>query len=116
MSDQPTNLVAAKPFAATLQEIANGRLAAQLGELLAELTSAVQETEKKGSLVLTISVAPIKKGQADTLIVSGTATLKAPKGEDPASVFFADASGNLRRDDPNQPALPLRGLDSRKAV
>lgn len=103
-----------KPFAATLQEIGNGRLAQDLAEKLAELTSAVQDTAKKGTISLTISVAPIKKGNADTLLVSGTIKLTAPKGEEPSSVFFPTADGNLVRDDPNQPALPLRGLDSRK--
>lgn len=103
-----------KPFAATLQEIGNGRLAVDLADQLAALTSSVQETGKKGTLALTITVAPIKPGQADTLVVSGKVAVKAPAGEDPSSVFFPDAEGNLRRDDPNQPTLPLRELN-RKA-
>ncbi len=104
-----------RPFAATLQEIGNGALATDLADQLQALTQAVQETGKKGTLALTITVAPIKPGQADTLVVTGEVKAKPPVGENPSAVFFPDAEGNLRRDDPNQPTLPLRELN-RKAV
>jgi hypothetical protein len=102
-----------KPFAATLQEIGNGVIAARLAEQLQDLTTAVTETAKKGTLVLTLTVAPLKAGNVTNLIVTAKTLLKAPEDDSaaPSSVFFHDANGNLRRDDPNQPALPLRGLD-----
>ncbi|MDG4832400.1 hypothetical protein O7627_24275 [Solwaraspora sp. WMMD1047] len=103
-----------RPFGAILQEIAAGRLHNRLSEQLADLTTAVHATGKKGTVTLTITVAPIKAGVTDTLVVSGRSVCKAPEGEDafPSSVFFPDAAGNLTRNDPNQPTLPLRGLDT----
>jgi hypothetical protein len=98
-----------KPFAAILQEIGKGALHAQLSDNLNELVRAVAETEKPGSLTLTIKVEPTKG--MDTLTVSGNCTVKRPT-EQSASIFFADGAGNLTRNDPRQSELPLRGLDS----
>jgi hypothetical protein len=99
-----------RPFALTLQEIGAGRLAARVSEQLADLTSAVVATGKKGSIVLKIEVAPVKKATANTLMVSGSSVAKIPEPEDaaPTSVFFATDDGVLSRDDPHQPQLPLR--------
>ena len=107
-----------RPFATTLQEIGGGKLAARLAAQLVELTAAVKATGKKGAITLKIEVAPLKKAAANTLVVSGSSTAKVPEGEDanPTSVFFADDDGNLSRDDPQQPQLPLRGLPSGKAA
>jgi hypothetical protein len=107
-----------KPFAATLQEIAAGAFHARVSELLQDLVTAVTDTGKKGVLTIQLTVAPIKPGNTTNLVVTGSAAVKAPKSEadSPSSVFFRDAAGNLSRNDPNQPALPLRGLDSGKAA
>lgn len=107
-----------KPFAATLQEIAGGKLAGRLADQLQELTRAVTDTGKKGTLALTLTVAPVKKGNTDTLLVTGVTKLVAPEGDDasPSAVFFPDASGNLRRDDPTQLALPLREVTSSRSA
>lgn len=106
-----------RPFAATLQEIGGGKLAARLAAQLVDVTAAVKATGKKGSIVLKIEVAPLKKAAANTLVVSGSSVAKVPEGEDanPTSVFFADEAGNLSRNDPGQLQLPLRGLPTGKA-
>lgn len=103
------------PFATVVQQVGNGILAAQLAEELQELTNAVKQTGKKGTLLLTISIAPIKAGNVANLIVTGATTVKTPKSDadTPSSVFFTDAAGNLTRDDPTQQQLPLRGLPTR---
>lgn len=107
-----------KPFAATLQEIAAGAFHTRVSEQLQDLVTAVTDTGRKGVLTLTLTVAPIKPGNTTNLVVTGKASVKAPESDDaaPSSVFFHDAAGNLSRNDPNQPALPLRGLDSGKAA
>lgn len=107
-----------KPFAATLQEIAAGAFHARLSEQLQDLVTAVTDTGKKGVLTVQLTVAPIKPGNTTNLVVTGKAAVKAPESEDasPSSVFFHDAAGNLTRNDPNQPTLPLRGLDLGKAA
>jgi hypothetical protein len=98
-----------RPVAAILQEIGGGRLAARASNQLAEVTAAVAATGKKGQITLVIKVEPLKKADQNTLVVTGSSTAKVPEPEDasPTSVFFADDSGNLRRDDPRQPTLPL---------
>lgn len=105
-----------KPFAVTIQEIGSGVLAARLAEQLQELTTAVVATGKKGTLTLQLTVAPLKPGNVKNLITTAKSVLKAPEddAESPSSVFFVDADGNLTRDDPSQPTLPIRGLESRK--
>lgn len=107
-----------KPFAATLQEIAAGSFHTRLGEQLQDLVTAVTDTGKKGTLTVQLTVAPIKPGNTTNLVVTGTVAVKAPKSDDdsPSSVFFHDADGNLTRNDPNQPMLPLRALESGKAA
>lgn len=96
-----------QPFAAILQQIGKGVAHARLSEALQQLTVAVRDTEKKGTLTLTLSVEP-NKG-TDTLIVSANCTVKLPQ-EQQASVFFATDDGNLTRSDPRQMDLPVRGV------
>lgn len=105
-----------RPFAAVLAEIGSGKLHARLSAQLAKLSAAVADTGKKGQITVTIKVEPFRKGGEHSLMVTGTSTAKVPEGEDasPASVFFVDDSGNVRRDDPRQQQLPLIGLPTRK--
>lgn len=113
MPNAPDDEGQARPFAAILQELAGGKVHARLTEQLATLTASVTATGKKGTLTLAFEVKPLKAGQAQSpLQVTAKSVLKAPEGDDaaPVTVFFADSDGNLRRDDPNQPQLPLRGL------
>lgn len=98
-----------RPFAAVLAEIGGGKLHTRLSAQLADLTAAVATTGKKGEITLKIRVEPLKKADQNTLVVTGSSLAKVPEADDasPTSVFFADDSGNLRRDDPRQPQLPL---------
>jgi len=107
-----------KPFAATLQEIAAGTFHTRVSEQLQDLVTAVTATGKKGVITVQLTVAPIKPGNTTNLIVTGHVAVKAPAAADatPSSVFFHDDAGNLTRNDPTQPALPLRGLDLGKAA
>jgi len=107
-----------RPFAAVLQEIGGGKLAARVSAQLAELAAAVTATGKKGKVTVSIEIAPLRKADANTLVVTGASTAKVPEGEDasPTSVFFADAGGNLSRNDPRQQQLPLIGLPGQRAV
>jgi hypothetical protein len=97
-----------KPLAATLQEIAAGTFHAKVSDELRQLTAAVTDTGKKGTLVVTLTVAPIKPGNTTNLVVTAQSALKAPAGDAPSAVFFSDQDGNLTREDPNQPMLPMR--------
>lgn len=107
-----------RPFAAVLAELHGGKVHARLTEQLAALTAAVTATGKKGVLTLQLEVKPLKAGQPEVLQVVAKSVCKAPEGEDaaPTTVFYADETGNLTRDDPRQPQLPLRGLPTRKDI
>lgn len=103
-----------REFVAVLLDIGGGRLHARLSEQIAEITRAVSETGKKGLLTLKIEVKPLPKAGPHTLMVTGTSQAKTPESDEdsPASVFFADG-GNLTRNDPKQPTLPFREVESR---
>lgn len=109
-----------KPISQFLIEQRNGALHAELSDALADVVKAVQDHHKAGAVSLTITVKPGAKGTA-TLVVTDDVKVKAPRGERPAAMFFADADGNLSRNDPRQTELPLRrvevgqGADLRRA-
>lgn len=95
-----------KPFGSFLQESRRGVLHTELSEQFADLVAACRTHGKKGSLTLTITVAPNKDGE--TLMIGDDLKVKAPQGERPASVFWADEHGNVSTRNPRQPELPLR--------
>src|SRR5262245_59845143 len=101
-----------RPFAAVLQDHARGKVAADLSRQLADLTGAVAATGKKGVLQLTLTIEPLAKGAAGALKLGTKVVVKAPQPDDaaPTSVFFADAGGNLMKDDPSQPQMQIRGV------
>lgn len=91
-----------RPFADALREMQSGRTHTELSEQLHELIARVRDTGKKGSLTLTITVAPVKNASENTLTVSDIVTAKLPAHDRRVSLFYADADGNLTRRDPNQ--------------
>jgi len=108
MSDVPTQ----RPFNGFLADQRGGALHAELTERLAEVTAAVIEHGKAGSLTLTIKISQ-QKGAERAVIVADDLKVKVPAPERGESLFFADEDGNLSRRDPRQPALPLS--EARKA-
>ena len=93
-----------RPFADVLLEMSAGRTHLELGEKLHELIARVRDTGKKGSLTLTISVAPMKNNTSN-LVVTDMVAAKLPALDRQTSVFWADRDGNLSRTDPNQLAF-----------
>jgi hypothetical protein len=98
-----------KPFAAFIQEQRNGGLHGELSHELAALVTAVQETQKPGTLTLTIKVQPNKDGV--TMTVTDKVVAKAPEAERGAAVFFIQGDGNLVRSDPRQLKMSLREVE-----
>lgn len=98
-----------RQLAEVLREMPDGvydDLTAQLHEVVA----AVAETHKKGSVTLKIDVAP--NGET-SVFVQANFTAKVPRPSKRQAVFFVDASGNLLRNDPRQPDLPLRAVETK---
>lgn len=95
---------AVRPFAAWLQDHRGGRLHAELTAVLADVTDAVKAHNKAGSVTVKIDLKP----QGNMVVVSDRVTAKLPEGDPDIALYFVDDDGNLVRDDPNQPKLPLR--------
>lgn len=93
----------ARPAAAVLQELNRGRSHRELSDELVKLTQAVRDTGKPGSVTLTITVKPSKADGA--FEISDKISSKIPVFDRAASIFFADAEGNLTREDPRQIAM-----------
>lgn len=93
-----------RPFAAVLQELARGQVHDELSRKLHDLVDAVTEHGVKGTLTLSMTVAPIAKGDVSVLTVSGTVASKPPTASQ-TSAFFVDRQGNLSRRDPKQPEI-----------
>lgn len=98
----PTPEPVVRPFADWLREQSRGTTHDELSEALRDLTARVIDTGKKGSLILAITVAPLKGGETDALVVSDEIKLKLPEHDRKASLFYPDEDGNLTRTDPNQ--------------
>lgn len=90
-----TTLLAARPALHT-----------KLEDRLAELVDAVVETGKRGTLTVTLSVAPFE-GSTDMLVISDRVTLKRPELEQKPSIVYPTADGGLATSDPNQPQFEL---------
>jgi len=90
-----------REFAAFLLDQSAGKTHAELSENLRDLVNRVTDTGKKGSLTLTVTVAPMKD-DVSVLVVTDEIKLKLPEHDRKASIFWPDADGNLTRQDPNQ--------------
>ena len=104
---------AIRPFADFLHELPGG-VAGDLAEALHALTDAVVLTSKAGALTLAITMKPATKGGADMVVTKADVKLKAPESTRPEGMFFVTADGNLTRQNPASPTLPLRSVDGGK--
>lgn len=84
-----------------LREIRRGRAVDQASRALAEVVKAVDETNKPGSVTITLTVKPEKGGGSQKTIIAAV-KLKKPEGDIPEAVFFSDPDGDLHRSDPAQ--------------
>lgn len=105
--------VPTKQFNVFAQEHRGGGMHNELSEKLAELTAAVLQYQKKGSLTLKLEVKPAE-GAAVAVLVTDSIESKVPKAGNPPSLFFSDTAGNLSRRDPRQMEVP--GLREAKAT
>lgn len=107
--DKETGEIQVRPFADILRDLGRGAVIDEAAVMLQDLVRAVRDYGKKGTFNLRVEIQPMK-GENQALIVSAKADAKPPAGEPTSAVFFADEHGNLLRDDPRQPQLPLREL------
>lgn len=100
-TDQETT-EARQDFAAVLMQHDKGALHHEASRALAEVVQAVNTTRKKGSITITISVAPGKA--EDVITLEGSVASKKPVAPK-ASMWFTTDEGVLQRDNPNQPSM-----------
>lgn len=106
MTERPLNVddngeVHVRPFADWLREQSRGATHDELGESLHDLVGRVQDTGKKGTLTLTITIAPLKN-DTGVLVVTDEIKLKLPEHDRAGTIFYPDDTGNLTREDPRQ--------------
>lgn len=111
--DTPDTAPVTRPFSQWLLEQRHGGLHAELTEALQKVVQGVQEYGRPGSLTLVVNIKPA--GNEINLLVSDDVKSKVPQPDRPTALFFADSRGNLSREDPRQPELPLREIQGRKA-
>lgn len=103
-----------RPFAAALQELNRGRVHDELSRELQRLVEAVVDTGRKGTLTLQLTINPT--GDTGAMSINDQISVKAPRHDRAASLFFVTDDANLVRHDPRQMELPLRevaGIDRR---
>lgn len=96
-----------RPFAAWLQEYADGDTHDELSTQLVKLVGAVQMCGKKGTLVYKITVSPAGRNSTNVMITDDV-TLKTPEPARSETVWFVDDAGNPVRHNPAQMTLTLR--------
>ena len=94
-------------FLRALQCYRNGEVLSELSDALRRVSEAVASAKKPGSITLRVTVSPSGEAYAYAPEVS----VKLPREQKPAAIFFLDAGFNLVREDPNQQSLPLRSID-----
>ena len=97
-----------RPFSDVLAEIQNGELLAELTQAVYAMVGKVMEVRKPGKMKIVLEFTPTAKG---SISISADFDTKEPEHDRPSTTFFVANDGALRRDDPNQPKLPLHAVD-----
>ena|SRR5882672_4032535 len=93
-----------RDFVEVLEDIDDSRLVQQLTQELAKLVRSVRETNKAGSLSLTLT-AKLERGTMIVLSPKVKTTLPAPAIG--PTLFYSDEVGNTTRNDPKQMNLKV---------
>lgn len=102
-----------RPFPDTLRELRGGIVLDELAEQLQALVNAVTNTDKSGSLTLTLEVKPFKSADG-AMVITDHIKVNLPKIESKGTIMFATPEGNLQRKNPAQEELPGITLASKK--
>lgn len=105
MDVKPDNDTTERPtFATWLGEHRHGVADLDLTEALRTLVEQVGQTRKAGTMTVTIKVA----AEGDMLAISDSLSVKLPRNVEPR-LYWVDSAGDLTRNNPMQPELPLNG-------
>lgn len=95
-------------FSEFITELSHGQVEQRLTEELAELTTAVEETGKVGTLTIKIHI----KKEGSVAAVACESDMKKPKHPIHGSILHFGQNGALLREDPRQ--MKLKNLDPPK--
>lgn len=101
-----------KPATDTLRELENGQVVTDLTAAIQAVTDAAIETRKAGTITLTLKISPTGRGN---VTVDAALAQKIPEHDRPGTTFFTTPDGQLVREDPSQPKLPLRSVEDGRA-
>lgn len=105
----------ARALADVIQQSRGAAVLTDAARLLNELSKAVKESGKPGTLTLKLTIKPDKTDNT-VVIVDPEVSVKTPKRPYPSSVFFVDdKTGDLTREDPRQLEL-LREKEEERAA
>lgn len=105
MTAQPAAGIRIEPFGNILRTLQKGTTHEELGKALHELVARVNETGKKGTLTLVLTVSQSKEwGRVQ---IEDKVTTKLPEQDRYASIYFVTDDGNLTRTDPHQLAFDV---------
>jgi len=102
-----------RQFTEFLVQQRQGRTHADLTTGFNDLLEAVRSTGKGGSITLTVKVKP-EGGRL--MKVSDEVTTKLPKADRDPALFYVTDDNELSRDNPDQPRLPLKSVESPDAA
>jgi hypothetical protein len=95
-----------KPFISYLVEIDEGKVEADATDLVADAVMAVENTGKKATVTVTLTVSPADPKTFETagiLIVEGAAKATLPRIQRSPAIYFATGvDGQMARQDPHQ--------------
>jgi hypothetical protein len=94
----------AKPIEFVLKDLEGGRAHRDLSDQLAEVVAAVIEHRKIGELTLKLKIAP--NGE-NNVFVDTAISSKIPTKARSRTLFYVSTGGDLIRDNPDAPPLPL---------
>lgn len=91
-----------------LEQIEFGHFAEELNTVQQEVVQAVRDTNKKGSITISLEFNPENHGQ---MTIKADFKKKVPELPRGSSLFFSTPEGRLQRDDPRQQKLELKTLE-----
>ena len=94
-----------RPIIDTFRDIRAGKMMDELSVEMNELIQQIIDTGKKGELTLKLKIEPLKD-EASMVSVKDEITIKAPRPDRGASLFYTTPEANLQRNDPNQRQIP----------
>lgn len=98
-----------RSFIDILRECQRGAALLDLDDRLSELTSAVLQNRGAGKITLVIAMKPDGDNSVE---VDTKVTLAKPNAKRGKSIFFVNKEMDLVRNDPRQPDLPLRAVET----